>query len=121
MKYKSIILASIGAMLLLSCSKHEEIEFSGTVIDIRSCGSIEISADRNPAHLVALDSPSNVGGNYEGKENVVVLYEPTKHIRVDDRIHGTFYFDDDYSSANCSWRNTDYNLPEGVFVETVVD
>ena len=82
---------------------------------------MEIGADRNPAHLVALDSPAGVGGTYNGKENVVVLYEPTKHVRVDDHIHGTFYFDNDYSTANCNWHNSDYKLPEGVFVKTVVD
>lgn len=107
--------------LFSSCAKHDEVDFSGTLIDVRSCTTLNISADRNAAHIVALDTPTGVGGNYEGYTNVIVLFEPTKHVTVGDHIHGTFYFDDKYSKTTCSWRNTDYDLPEGVFTKTYID
>lgn len=108
-------------LLLVSCVKHDEIEFSGTVIDIRSCSSLEIAMDQNPAYIMVLDKPTGVGGIYYDDTNVVALYEPTRHIRYGDHVHGTFYFDDKYSKTTCDWHNTDYVLPEGVFIETIVD
>ncbi|MBQ9418417.1 MAG: hypothetical protein IJU19_07570 [Bacteroidales bacterium] len=121
MRHTLITFASLALLFLTSCHKQEEIDFSGTVLDIRSCTTLTLSADRNAAHIIALDSPTDVGGEYADRKNVVVLYEPTTHIRVDDHIHGTFYFDNDYSSANCNWHSTDYDLPQGVFTKTVVD
>ena len=107
--------------VLASCAKHDEIEFAGTVVDVRSCSSLNLSMDQNPAYIVILDYPASVGSDYYGDSNVVALYEPTRRIMVDDHIHGTFYFDDKYSKTTCDWHNTDYVLPEGVFTETVVD
>lgn len=111
----------LSVILMVSCVKHEEIEFSGTLVDIRSCSAIDIAMDQNPAYLLSLESPAGVGGVYYGDTNVVVLYEPTRHIRFGDHVRGTFYFDDKYSKTTCNWHNTDYALPEGVFVETIVD
>jgi hypothetical protein len=112
----------LTAVIMLSgCVKHEEIEFSGTVVDIRSCSSLELSMDQNPAFLVALDKPVGIGGVYYDDTNVVALYEPTRHIMYGDHIRGSFYLDDKYSKTTCEWHNTDYKLPEGVFTETIVD
>ena len=47
--------------------------------------------------------------------NLIVLYEPTCRVYVDDKLHGTFYVDNTYSRANCSLHYDDYELPEGVF------
>ncbi len=117
----SAVCCLLSVACLSACAKHEEVDFSGTLVDVRSCTSLNISADRNVAHIVALDTPAGVGGTYDTLTNVVVLYEPTRHITVGDRIHGTFYFDNNYSKTNCSWHNTDYDLPEGVFTKTYVD
>ena len=108
-------------LLLASCVKHDEIEFSGTVVDVRSCSAVAISMDQNPAYIVVLDYPASIGGVYHGDSNVVALYEPTRHIMADDHIHGTFYLDDKYSKTTCDWHNTDYDIPEGVFLKTIVD
>ncbi len=108
-------------LLLASCVKHDEIEFSGTVVDVRSCSALAISMDQNPAYIVILDYPESLGGVYYGVSNVVALYVPTRRIMVDDHIHGTFYLDDKYSKTTCDWHNTDYEIPEGVFTKTVVD
>lgn len=116
----SIVLLVLSCMVT-SCVKHDEIEFSGTVIDVRSCSSLNLSMDQNPAYLIALDYPASIGGDYYGDTNVVALYEPTRHIMGDDHVHGTFYLDDKYSKTTCEWHNTDYDLPEGVFTETIVD
>lgn len=108
-------------LALTSCVKHDEIEFSGTVVDVRSCGALSIAMDQNPAYLVSLDYPASIGGDYYGDTNVVALYEPTRHIMAEEHIHGTFYLDDKYSKTTCDWHNTDYDLPEGVFLKTIVD
>ena len=117
--HSSFIIATV--LLLVSCVKHDEIEFSGTVVDVRSCSALTISMDQNPAYIVILDYPASIGGEYYGDSNVVALYEPTRHIMADDHIHGTFYLDDKYSKTTCDWHNTDYDLPEGVFLKTIVD
>ncbi len=109
---------SLLLLLVAGCVKHEEIEFTGTVVDIRSCSSLELAMDQNPAFLIALDSPAGIGGVYYGDSNVVALYEPTRHIRYGNHIRGTFYLDDKYSKTTCEWHNTDYKLPEGVFTES---
>lgn len=121
--FKPLILAAAAYSLLAaaSCARHDEIDFSGTVVDIRSCSSLNISADRNPAHIVALETPAALGGTYDTLTNVVALYEPTRHVMVGDHIHGKFYVDNNYSKATCDWHNTDYDVPEGVFTETYVD
>lgn len=116
-----IALTLLCGMTAASCARHDEVDFSGTVVDIRSCSSLNISADRNPAHIVVLETPEGIGGHYDTLSNVVSLYEPTRHVMVGDHIHGKFYIDNDYSRTTCDWHNTDYDLPEGVFTETYVD
>ena len=112
------------ALLLASCTKHQEIEFAGTVTGIRQCSAASI-LDQNVGYIVKLDYPDSVGGTIETDDGVasglIVLYEPSRIIRVDDHIHGAFYLDDKYSRANCSVHYNDYELPEGVFTELHVD
>ena len=113
-----------STLLLGSCVRHDEIEFAGTIMWVRNCTSSFL--DSNVGYVVKLDYPEGVGTtitNDEGQtlENLIVLYEPTIHIRVDDHIHGTFYLDDKYSRANCTSRYTDYDLNEGVFTEIHID
>lgn len=117
--HSSFIVAAI--LLLVSCVKHDEIEFSGTVVDVRSCSALAVSMDQNPAYIIRLDYPASIGGTYYEDTNVVALYEPTRRIMVDDKVHGTFYLDDKYSKTTCDWHNTDYDIPEGVFLKTIVD
>lgn len=117
--HSSFIIATV--LLLVSCVKHDEVEFSGTVVDVRSCSALDISMDRNPAYIIVLDYPASIGGHYYDDTNVVALYEPTCRIMVDDHVHGTFYLDDKYSKTTCDWHNTDYEIPEGVFTKTIVD
>lgn len=123
---KHCVFFSLMAMLLLSaCVKHDEIEFAGTVIDVRMCSSSYTEFNAG-GFLVQLDYPEGVGSDIVTEEgdsakNLIVLYEPTTRIKIDNHIHGSFYLDNNYSKANCSWRYNDYELQEGVFTETVVD
>ncbi len=112
----------VATMLLAGCIKHDELEFKGKVVFVRQC---EFSyLDQNPGYMVQLEYPEGVGSEYvDGEnvaENVIVLYEPDKHIMVGDVIHGKFYLSPKYSKANCSvhW---DYELPEGVFTQVVIE
>ena len=118
---RCLVVSLTCCLLLLSCVKHDEIEFAGKVIDVRICSSANIAMEQNPAYIVLLEYPASTGGIYHEDTNVIALYEPTTHIMVDDRIHGTFYLDDKYSKTSCSWHNTDYVIPEGVFTDVTVD
>ena len=106
------------ALIFTGCVKHEEIEFRGKIIGIRECTASYL--DQNVGYVVQLEYPEGVGGSItDGNntgENLVVLYEPDRHIMIDDIISGTFYLDEKYSRANCSIR-WDYELPEGVFMK----
>ena len=120
----SKLLLAVLLLSCVSCVKHEELSFSGTVLGVRNCEASYM--DRNAGYIVQLESPEGVGGTLtstsgETIENVVVLYEPTRLIMVEDHIHGSFYLDNKYSRVNCStqWGNLD--LPEGVFTEVHVD
>ena len=110
------------SLLISSCVRHDEMEFRGKVVDVRHC---EFSyMDQNPGYMVQLEYPEGVGGSIsEGDntaENIVVLYEPDRHIMVGDTIYGSFYLDPKYSKANCSM-HWDYELPEGVFTKVRVE
>ena len=105
-------------LLLFSCSKHDEIDFEGELVDVRYCASSS-SMSNSAAYFVRLDKPADMGGDYtslsgEEYENVVMLFEPDRRLYKGDRISGSFYLDEGYGRANCgSW--TDVDLPEGVF------
>lgn len=119
--FKLTLLALL--LTLTACKKHPEIDFAGTVIDIRHCTSSYL--DNNVGYMVQLDYPDSIGGTISTDEGtatgLIVLYEPDRIVRVDDHIHGSFYLDNKYSKANCALHYTDYELPEGVFTELHVD
>lgn len=120
---KKIILPLLAALLATACVKHEAIEFEGIVVGIRNCSSMLY--DPGAGYVIQLTKPEGVGGtltsdNGETMTNLVVLYEPDSHIMADDRVHGTFYWDEQYSRANCTFR-WDKQLPEGVFIKVRVD
>ena len=114
---KAIPIICACALALAACTKHEEIDFSGTIVDARYC-TIE---QANGGYVVALERPAGMGGTTTvgdvTYENVVLLYEPTRRIYVGDKIEGAFYLDDKYSRANCTVHYTDEELPEGVFTD----
>lgn len=112
-------------LLLASCNKVDEIDFRGTVIDTRECTASYVKPDLG--YLVALTTPDSLGGDYTTQDgityhNVVILYAPDRLVYRNDKIRGTFYFDDQYSLANCSihWNDID-NIPIGVFTSISVD
>ncbi len=114
----------MASLLLAGCKKYEELEFSGKVLWVRECSGSYL--DAGIGYVVQLDYPEGVGADITddaGKpmRNLIVLYEPTCRVYVDDKLHGTFYVDNTYSRANCSLHYDDYELPEGVFTKTVVD
>lgn len=121
---KKITLLFLVGMVLTGCVKHEEIAFEGIVVGTRNCTSGY--ADSNPGFLVQLTSPDSIGATLRSTDgqhmdHVIVLYEPPRRIMVEDRIHGTFYLDDKYSKSHCSIVWDDVKLPEGVFLDLVVD
>lgn len=121
--FSKLLLATAIATSVASCQKHPEIDFAGTVINIRQCtGSF---LDNNVGYIVQLDYPDSIGGTLGSGEdatsNLIVLYEPNRVIHVDEHIHGSFYLDDKYSRANCSLHYSDIDLPEGVFTNVSVD
>lgn len=112
-------------LLLASCNKVDEIDFRGTVIDTRECTASYVKPDLG--YLVALTTPDSLGGDYTTQDgithhNVVILYAPDRLVYRNDKIRGTFFFDDQYSLANCSihWNDID-NIPIGVFTSISVD
>lgn len=115
-----ILLASLATA---ACQKHDEIEFSGQVLMVRSCSASYL--DANAGFVVALDYPEGIGGTLKANEgsveNVIVLYEPTTRVRVEDHITGTFYLDNEYSRAHCSVIIDLGDLPEGVMTDVTVD
>ena len=106
-----------------ACQKHPEIDFAGTVIDIRPCTGSYL--DNNVGYIVKLDYPDSIGGTITNDEGtatgLIVLYEPGRVIHLDNHIHGSFYLDDKYSKANCSLHYSELELPEGVFTRVSVD
>ena len=124
-KWSLGILPTIVILGLTSCNKVDEIDFRGTVIDTRECTASYVKPDLG--YLVALTTPDSLGGDYTTQDgithhNVVILYAPDRLVYRNDKIRGTFYFDDQYSLANCSihWNDID-NIPIGVFTSISVD
>ena len=112
------------AILLVSCTKHEEIGFSGTVVNIEYCATQDIQS--NAGFYTALETPEGTGGTFihgaDTFQNVVILYEPGRQIQHGNHISGKFYMDNDYSRANCSLHiHADDELPQGVFTRVHVD
>lgn len=109
---KRIVILIIASIMLVSCVKHDEIEFAGYVVGVSTC------AGYSAGYLVELSYPTDVGGTIvlgdETIQNVMILYEPAEHILVHEHISGTFYYDDNYAKANCNYQKK-YDVPEGVF------
>ncbi len=125
MKVGSVIAGTLLILCLFtSCVKHEEIPFSGTVVDVRECNA-SFGTAQDAGFVVSLNEPENIGQPYTFNgvtyPRAVILYAPDRRIYKGDRLSGTFYLDDKYSRANCSIHWTDFSLPEGVFLDTTVE
>lgn len=112
-------------LLLAACSKHDEVDFKGTIIDTRECTLSYVRPDLG--YLIQLSSPAQYGSSYtsqngETYDNVIILYDPDCLLYLNDKIEGSFYLDDEYSRANCSihWNDLD-DIPMGVFTSVSVD
>ena len=118
----------LGALLLLgllaSCVKHDEIPFSGTIVDVRECNA-SFGTVQDAGFVISLTSPDSIGQPYTHNgvtyPNAVILYDPGCRLYKDDKLSGSFYLDDKYSRANCSIHWNDLHLPEGVFLDIVVE
>ena len=111
--------------LLTSCSKYDEVDFAGIIIDTRKCTLFDIRP--NVGYLVQLSSPTDYGVTYTSQygityDNVVILYDPDCLLYLYDTIKGAFYLDSKYARANCSihWDVLD-DIPMGVFTVVSVD
>jgi len=114
----------IAIALLVSCSKHDEISFSGTVVNIEYCATQDMNS--NAGFYTALETPSDIGGTFiygaDTFQNVVVLYEPGRQIKHGSHISGKFYIDNKYSKSYCTIHiAADEDLPQGVFTKVYVD
>lgn len=115
------------ALLATGCEKHEELDFSGTMIGVRQCSAA--LTDMNVGYIVQLEKPAGLGGKIVSSSgdtlyNLVVLFESPRVVQAPTHMHGKFYLDDKYSRVNgCArYDNEDLNnLPEGVFTQLVVD
>ncbi len=124
-KLGTLLLLSSYLLLLTSCSKHDEVDFKGEIIDTREC---ELSITRpNVGYLVQLSSPTDYGVTYTSQygityDNVVILYDPDCLLYLHDQIKGAFYLDSKYARVNCSvhWDDLD-DIPMGVFTTVSVD
>ena len=112
-------------LLLAACTKHDEVDFKGTIIDTRECTLSYTLPD--VGYLVELSTPENYGSDYTLKDgttyhNVVILYDPDCLLYLHDDIKGSFYLDDEYPRAHCSvhWNDID-NIRIGVFTSVSVD
>jgi hypothetical protein len=122
---KRFVFFSTLLLTLVGCTKVDEIDFRGTVIDTRECTASYVKPDLG--YLVQLATPDSIGGTYITSDgvshpNVVILYAPDRLLYRNDKIRGTFYLDDQYSRANCSihWTDIDH-IPIGVFTSVSVD
>lgn len=122
---KRFVFFSTLLLTLVGCTKVDEIDFRGTVIDTRECTASYVKPDLG--YLVQLATPDSIGSTYITSDgvshpNVVILYAPDRLLYRNDKIRGTFYLDDQYSRANCSihWTDIDH-IPIGVFTSVSVD
>jgi hypothetical protein len=122
---KKTILLVILACCMAGCTKHDEIPFKGVVISAYQCSMLSTSNIPIVGYFVQLDEPKDVGSDYTTNSgvhhNTVILYDPGCRLYKGNRISGSFYFDEDYSRANCDYHLTDVKLPEGVFVDVTVE
>lgn len=124
MKKKLLLTVTAAMLLATACEEHDEIAFEGDVVYAQPC-TMDM-ARPTAGYAVQLERPDSLGATfvYEGKtyDNVVLLFDPDRVLRVEDRIHGTFYFDQKASRQYCTLSNLhDLEIPQGVFVEVSVD
>lgn len=118
-----VIRALLGVsviILLASCTKKDEYDFSGTIVDARECNLMQL-----PGYIVALEKPTDIGKEYSlgstQYPHAIILFDPGCQLKKGDHISGSFYLDDKYSRANCQIHDRDLDLPEGVFTSVSVD
>ena len=112
-----IIVAAIAACK----DKHDDFDFTGTVVDYEECNGIS-----EMGYAVALSSPSSTGDSYttranESFDNVVVIYGADRVLKANSRISGSIYIDNNYSKSTCSRHYTDRDVPEAVFTKLTVE
>lgn len=111
-------------LLFVSCVKHDEIPFKGTIVDTRECNA-SFGQHQEAGFVVSLTTPDSIGKPYTHNgvtySNAVILYDPGCRLYRNDKVSGTFYLDDKYSRANCSIHWSDFDIPEGVFIDLYVE
>lgn len=121
--YSKFIIVAV-LLLFASCKKHDEIAFKGTIIDTRTCNS-SFDSHQEAGFVINLTTPDSIGKPYTHNgvtyTNSVILYDPGCRLYKNDKVSGTFYLDDKYSRANCSIHWSDFDIPEGVFVDVSVE
>lgn len=121
--YSKFIIVAV-LLLFASCKKHDEIAFKGTIIDTRTCNS-SFDSHQEAGFVINLTTPDSIGKPYTHNGvtylNSVILYDPGCRLYKNDKVSGTFYLDDKYSRANCSIHWSDFDIPEGVFVDVSVE
>ena len=116
----------IGALTLLICSvmsgcaHYDDFAFTGQVVGYTFCTSM--TDIRDAGYYVKVTSPEGIGGTItsdEGykMENVVIVYQSGKILTDRCKISGTMFMSDNYSKANCSFHQTEWDLPEAVFTK----
>lgn len=119
---KKIFLAISVIAILAACKeKHDDFDFTGTVVDYEECNGI-----MEMGYAVALTSPSSTGGSYTTRENktfdnVVVIYGSDQMLKANSKISGSIYIDNNYSKTTCNRHYTDRDVPEAVFTKLKVE
>lgn len=121
-RFTVYIITALALLVSSGCTKHDDFEFSGTVIGVEHCSSMSSVMDLG--YLVAIDHPDTIGRTFTAGgttyRHVVVLYEASEMLHNHDIIKGTMFWSENYSKANCSVHYTDRDLPEGVFTSVEV-
>ena len=89
-------------LLFVSCVKHDEIPFKGTIVDTRECNA-SFGQHQEAGFVVSLTTPDSIGKPYT-HSGVTYSNSVIK-----------------YSRANCSIHWSDFDIPEGVFVDVSVE
>ncbi len=120
MRRPAPLLLLAATLLLAACERPEEIAFKGQVVYIQEC-SLDMLRPV-AGYAIQLDEPEGIGASFTYQNttygNVVLLFDPNRIIRADDRVHGSFYFDSKAARQYCTLTNL-YNvdIPQGVFID----
>ena len=104
-----------ATLLTAACrDKTHDIDFAGTVVDYEYCTS-----HNDIAYAIQISAPDTLGRAYLSSDsitypNVVVVYGANRLLHANDHVSGTFYLDDKYSEAYCTYHYRDQrgNVPE---------